>query len=97
MEREGSFATARTSLDELCHDLIEPTATIRWLVRAAATESGQDLRDRLGAIAVAASQIAAICEAATAMAPSRSRRFGPESVAAARASHLMVAAGSIRS
>lgn len=62
MEREGSFTTARTSLDELCHDLIEPTATIRWLVRAAATESGQDLRDRLGAIAVAASQIAAICE-----------------------------------
>ena len=62
MEREGSFTTARTSLDELCHDLIEPTATIRWLVRAAATESGQDLQDRLGAIAVAASQIAAICE-----------------------------------
>jgi signal transduction histidine kinase len=62
IEREGSFTTARTSLDELCHDLIEPTATIRWLVRAAVTESGQDLRDRLGAIAVAASQIAAICE-----------------------------------
>jgi signal transduction histidine kinase len=51
-----------TSLRELCHDLIEPAATIRWLARAAATDSGPDLRDRLGAIAVAAAQIAAICE-----------------------------------
>jgi signal transduction histidine kinase len=51
-----------SSLRELCHDLIEPAATIRWLVRAAAAEEGQDLRDRLGAIAVAAGQIAAICE-----------------------------------
>jgi signal transduction histidine kinase len=57
-----SSAAAGTSLRELCHDLIEPTATIRWLVRAADAESGQDVRNRLGAIAVAAGQIAAICE-----------------------------------
>ena len=50
------------SLRELCHDLIEPAATIKWLVRAAEAESGQDLRNRLGAIAIAAGQIAAICE-----------------------------------
>jgi signal transduction histidine kinase len=55
-------AAAGSPLRELCHDLIEPTATIRWLVRAAGTESGQDLRNRLGAIAVAAAQIAAICD-----------------------------------
>ena len=55
-------AAVNLSLRELCHDLIEPTATIRWLVRAAEAESGQDLRNRLGAIAVAAGQIAAICE-----------------------------------
>src|SRR6266567_7803827 len=57
-----SSAVAGLSLRELCHDLIEPTATIRWLVRAAEAESGQDLRNRLGAIAIAAGQIAAICE-----------------------------------
>jgi len=62
IEAEVSLATAATPLRELCHDLIEPTATIRWMVRAAGTESGQDLRNRLDAIAVAASQIAAICE-----------------------------------
>jgi len=55
-------AAAGSPLRELCHDLIEPTATIRWLVRAAGTESGQDLRNRLGAIAVAAAQIAAMCD-----------------------------------
>lgn len=49
-------------LRELCHDLIEPTATIRWLVRAAEAESGEELRDRLEAIAAAAGQIAAICD-----------------------------------
>jgi signal transduction histidine kinase len=57
-----SSAAAGLSLRELCHDLIEPTATITWLVRAAEAESGQDLRDRLGAIAIAAGQIAAMCE-----------------------------------
>jgi len=57
-----SSTAAGLSLRELCHDLIEPAATIRWLVRAADAESGQDLRNRLGAIAVAAGQIAAICE-----------------------------------
>jgi two-component system, OmpR family, sensor kinase len=63
MDGDVSPTAANSSLRELCHDLIEPTATIRWLVRAAATtESGQDLRNRLDAIAVAASQIAAICE-----------------------------------
>jgi signal transduction histidine kinase len=59
---EVSLAAAGLSLRELCHDLIEPTATIRWLVRAAEAESGQDLQNRLGAIAIAAGQIAAICE-----------------------------------
>lgn len=62
IDAEVSLTTAAAPLREVCHDLIEPTATIRWLVRAAATESGPDLRNRLDAIAVAASQIAAICE-----------------------------------
>ena len=56
------MTAAGTSLREFCHDLIEPAATIRWLANVAVTDSGPDLRDRLGAIAVAASQIAAICE-----------------------------------
>ena len=60
--RDIASAEVGSSLRELCHDLIEPTATIRWLVRAASAESGQDLRNRLEAIAVAAAQIAAICE-----------------------------------
>ena len=62
IDAEGSLTTAAAPLREVCHDLIEPTATIRWLVRAAATESGPDLRNRLDAFAVAAAQIAAICE-----------------------------------
>ncbi len=33
--RDVSSAAAGSSLRELCHDLIEPTATIRWLARAA--------------------------------------------------------------
>jgi two-component system, LuxR family, sensor kinase FixL len=57
----SSVATS-SSVRELCHDLIEPTATIRWLVRAAEAESGEELRDRLAAIATAAGQIAAICD-----------------------------------
>lgn len=59
---EEDSSAAGMSLRELCHDLIEPAATIRWLVRAADAESGPDLRSRLGSIAVAAGQIAAICE-----------------------------------
>jgi signal transduction histidine kinase len=59
---EGASGTTGSSLRELCHDLIEPTATIRWLVRAAEAESGGELRDRLEAIAAAAGQIAAICD-----------------------------------
>jgi signal transduction histidine kinase len=62
IEAEVSLTTAATPLRELCHDLIEPAATIRWLVRVAAIESGQDQRNRLDAIAVAAAQISAICE-----------------------------------
>jgi two-component system OmpR family sensor kinase len=62
IEAEVSLTTAATPLRELCHDLIEPAATIRWLVRVAAIESGQAQRNRLDAIAVAAAQIAAICE-----------------------------------
>jgi signal transduction histidine kinase len=59
----GAFWTSvGLPLRELCHDLIEPAATIRWLVGAAGAESSQDLPNRLGAIAVAAGQIAAICE-----------------------------------
>lgn len=50
-----------STLRELCHDLIEPAATIRWLVRAAEADSGDELHDRLAAIATAAGQIAAIC------------------------------------
>jgi signal transduction histidine kinase len=62
IDAEVALTTAATPLREVCHDLIEPAATIRWLVRAAVTESGPDVRNRLDAIAVAASQIAAICE-----------------------------------
>jgi signal transduction histidine kinase len=57
-----SSVTTGSSLRELCHDLIEPAATIRWLARAAEAESGEEIRDRLEAIAVAAGQIAAICD-----------------------------------
>jgi two-component system sensor histidine kinase TctE len=59
---EASSVTMSLSLRELCHDLIEPTATIRWLVRAAEVGSGEELHDRLEAIATAAGQIAAICD-----------------------------------
>jgi two-component system sensor histidine kinase TctE len=59
---DAATVTIGTSLREVCHDLIEPTATIRWLVRAAEADSGEDLRDRLEAIATAAGQIAAICD-----------------------------------
>ncbi len=59
---DGTPVTAGTSLREFCHDLIEPATTIRWLARAAVTDAGPDLRDRLGAIALVASQLAAICE-----------------------------------
>jgi signal transduction histidine kinase len=62
MDEDVSLTAANSPLRELCHDLIEPTATIRWLVRAAANESGPDLQTRLGAIAAAAAQIAVICE-----------------------------------
>lgn len=58
---DASF-TAGLSLRELCHDLIEPAATIRWLARAAETGAGEELHDRLEAIAAAAGQIAAICD-----------------------------------
>ena len=61
-DADMSSVTMRSSLRELCHDLVEPTATIRWLVGAAEAESGEAFSDRLRAIAVAAGQIAAICE-----------------------------------
>ncbi len=57
----ASSVTTGLALRELCHDLIEPTATIRWLVRAAAAGPGEELHDRLAAIDTAAGQIAAIC------------------------------------
>jgi hypothetical protein len=47
---------------ELCHDLIEPAATIRWLVCVAGADPAKDHRDVLAAIGVAAGQIATICE-----------------------------------
>ena len=59
---DESSVTTGLLLRELCHDLIEPTATIRWLVRAAEAGSGEELHDRLEAIAAAAGQIAAICD-----------------------------------
>lgn len=59
----GKFSVSRdVSLRELCHDLVEPAATIRWLVGAAEAESGEAFRDRLRDIAIAAGQIAAICD-----------------------------------
>jgi signal transduction histidine kinase len=57
-----SSAAVGSSLPELCHDIIEPAATIRWLVRAASGEPGQDQQNKLRAIDIAAGQIAAICE-----------------------------------
>jgi signal transduction histidine kinase len=58
-----SSAAVSLPLRELCHDLIESAATIKWLARGAdRAESEQGLRKRLGAIAIAAGQIAAICE-----------------------------------
>jgi signal transduction histidine kinase len=68
---------------------MEPTATIRWLVRAAEIESGEGLRDRLEAIAAAAGQIAAICD--DILDPPRCRphvrldRIAADAVASARA------------
>jgi signal transduction histidine kinase len=59
---DGACITTGTSLREFCHDLIEPATTIRWLARAAVTDAGPDLHDRLGTIALVASQITAICE-----------------------------------
>lgn len=58
----ASSVTTASSLRELCHDIIEPTATIKWLVRAAEAGSDDDLRARLEAIAAAAGQIATICD-----------------------------------
>lgn len=89
-----SSVTTGSSLRELCHDLIEPAATIRWLVRAAEAESGEELRDRLEAIAVAAGQIAAICD--DILDPPRSRprvrldKIAAEAVASARARYAGV-------
>ena len=60
--QDAATAARSLSLRELCHDLIEPAATIRWLVGAAEAESGEDSRDRLREIAIAAGQIAAICD-----------------------------------
>jgi|SRR5579875_2078691 len=85
---DGPPVTISPSLRELCHDLIEPAATIRWLVRAAEAESGEELRDRLGAIAAAAGQIAAICDdildGAQHHAGVRLDRLAGEAVASAR-------------
>jgi signal transduction histidine kinase len=52
------------SLRMLCHDLIEPAATIRLLARAASTDLASEsaTRDRLRLIADEAAQIALICE-----------------------------------
>jgi len=62
VHKDVSSVTTHLSLRELCHDLVEPTATIKWLVSAAEAGSGEDFHERLQAIAVAAGQIAAICD-----------------------------------
>lgn len=94
MSGDVSSATAGSSLRELCHDLIEPTATIRWLVRATEAESGDGLRDRLEAIAVAAGQIAAICDDVLGPPKCRPRvrldEIAAEAVASARARYAGV-------
>src|SRR5258707_8903594 len=53
-----------SSLRMLCHDLIEPAATIRLLARAASTDLASEpaTQDRLRLIADEAAQIALICE-----------------------------------
>ena len=53
-----------SSLRELCHDLMEPAATIRLLARAADTESAAkpQLRNCLRLMAAEARQITVICE-----------------------------------
>lgn len=71
---------ADMSLRELCHDLIEPTAAIRWLVRAAETGPGEELHNRLEAIAAAAGQIAVIC--ADILRPPQARRVRLDEIAA---------------
>jgi signal transduction histidine kinase len=91
---EVCSVTTSSSLRELCHDLIEPTATIRWLVRAAEADSGEELHDRLEAIAAAAGQIAAICD--DILDPPRFRphvrldEIAAEAVASARARYAGV-------
>lgn len=91
---DDSSVTTGSPLRELCHDLIEPTSTIIWLVRAAGAESGEELRDRLEAIAAAAGQIAAICD--DILDPPRCRprvrldRIAAEAVASARARYAGV-------
>jgi signal transduction histidine kinase len=91
---EVGTAAAGSSLRELCHDLIEPTATIRWLVRAIEAESGEEVRDRLEAIAAAAGQIAAICEDVLGPPPPRPHvrldKMAAEAVASARARYTGV-------
>jgi signal transduction histidine kinase len=86
----NAFSTnSDSTLRELCHDLIEPAATIKWLVRAAEGGSGEELHDRLAAIAAAAGQIAAIC--GDVLDPPRRRpcvrldRVAAEAVASAQA------------
>src|ERR1700753_1855695 len=89
-----SAVTTGSSLRELCHDLIEPTATIRWLVRVAEPESGGELRDRVKAIAAAGGQIAAICDHVLDPPQCRPRvrldKVAAEAVAGARARYAGV-------
>src|ERR1700722_4575094 len=89
-----SSVTTGSSLRELCHDLVEPAATIRWLVRAAEAESGEELRDRLAAIAPAAGPLAAICDAILDPPQCRPRvrldQIAAEAVASARARYTGV-------
>lgn len=91
---EAASVTTGLSLRELCHDLIEPTATIKWLARAAETGSGEELHDRLAAIAAAAGQIAAICDDILAPPPRCPRvrldEIAAEAVLSARARYAGV-------
>jgi len=62
-DTRGAGISALNGMRALCHDLIDPAATIRVLVHAACAETNLDpvLRDRLQMIAVEAGRIGDIC------------------------------------
>jgi signal transduction histidine kinase len=80
-------------LRELCHDLIEPVASIKLLVQVACTEAKSDslVLDRLGLIADEAGRIADICgqvlDQPRRIEPIRLDVLAAEAVASARLRH----------